>query len=172
MKRLLPLLLLVVSFFGFAAPADACSCAMLEPNQMLEFAPTAFVGTVTGAPAVPGGGGGSVAYTFEVETVLAGEVPSVVDVTTADNSAACGFDAAVGTRMAVFATDEGGVLSSGLCSTTDADLAIKALGPGTPPTGGSAPTPAWAGFDWQALWLGAGGLVLVAGVWVAGRRQG
>ena len=35
----------------------------------------------------------------------------------------------------MFALDEGnGVLSSGLCSTTDADLAIKALGPGTPPT--------------------------------------
>ena len=65
--------------------------AMLEPNQLLEFAPTAFVGTVTEVPAVVGRGGGTVAGTFEVETVLAGEVPSVVDVTTADNSAACGF---------------------------------------------------------------------------------
>lgn len=113
------------------------------------------------------------AYTFEVETVLAGDVLSVVDVTTADNSAACGFEAAIGTRLAVFAVDEGnGVLSSGLCSTTDADLAIKALGPGTPPTGGSAPSPEGAGFDWQAVWLGAGGLVVVAGVWLGGRRQG
>ena len=75
--------------------------------------------------------------------------------------------------MAVFATDEGnGVLSSGLCSTTDADLAIKALGPGTPPTGAGVPGPAGAGFDWQAVWLGAGGLVVVAGFWLAGRRQG
>lgn len=173
MKRLLPLLLFVVSLFGFAGPAGACSCALLEPNQLLEFAPTAFVGTVTGVPAVVGRGGGSVAYTFEVETVLAGEVPSVVDVTTADNGAACGFEAALGTRMAVFAADEGnGVLSSGLCSTTDADLAIKVLGPGTPPTVGSVPSPAGAGFDWQAVWLGAGGLVLVVGVWLAGRRQG
>lgn len=173
MKRLLPLLLFVASLFGFAGPAGACSCALLEPNQLLEFAPTAFVGTVTGVPAVVGRGGGSVAYTFEVETVLAGEVPSVVDVTTADNSAACGFEAPLGTRMAVFAADEGnGVLSSGLCSTTDADLAIKALGPGTPPTGGSVPSPAGAGFDWQAVWLGAGGLVLVVGAWLVGRRQG
>jgi hypothetical protein len=173
MKRLLPLLFFVVSLFGVAGPANACSCALLEPNQMLEFAPTAFVGTVTGVPAVIGRGGGSVAYTFEVETVLAGEVPSVVDVTTADNSAACGFEAALGTRMAVFATDEGnGVLSSGLCSTTDADLAIKALGPGTPPTGASVPSPAGTGFDWQAVGLGAGGIVVVAGFWLAGRRQG
>jgi len=173
MKRILPLLFLLVSLFGFAGPANACSCALLEPNQLLEFAPTAFVGTVTGVPAVVGRGGGSVAYTFEVETVLAGDVPSVVDVTTADNSAACGFEAAMGTRMAVFATDEGnGVLSSGLCSTTDADLAIKALGQGTSPADGGAPTPAGAGFDWQAFWLGAGGLGVVAGVWLAGRRQG
>ena len=172
MKRLLPLLLFVVSLLGVAAPAGACSCALLEPNQLLEFAPTAFVGTVTEV-AVTGRGGGSVAYTFEVETVLAGEVPSVVDVTTAGNSAACGFEAALGTRMAVFAVDEGnGVLSSGLCSTTDADLAIKALGPGTPPTGGNVAGPADAAFDWQAVWLGAGGLVVVAGVWLAGRRQG
>lgn len=173
MKRLLPLLFLFVSLFGFSGPANACSCALLEPNQLLEFAPTAFVGTVTGGvPAVLGRGGGSVAYTFEVETVLAGEVPSVVDVTTADNSAACGFEAAIGTRMAVFAVDEGnGVLSSGLCSTTDADLAIKALGPGTPPIEGGAPSPEGAGFDWQAVWLGAGGLAIVAGVWLAGRRH-
>jgi hypothetical protein len=173
MKRLLPLLFLAVFLLGLAGPARACSCALLEPNQLLEFAPMAFVGTVTGVPAVVGRGGGSVAYTFEVETVLAGEVPSVVEVTTADNSAACGFEAALGTRMAVFATDEGnGVLGSGLCSTTDADLAIKALGPGTPPTGGGVPGPAGTGFDWQAVWLGAGGLVVVAGVWLTGRRQG
>ena len=139
---------------------------------MLEFAPTAFVGTVTEVPAVVGRGGGSVAYTFEVETVLAGEVPSTVDVTTADNSAACGFEVAIGTRIAVFAVEEGnGVLSSGLCSTTDAELAIKALGPGTPPVEGSGASPEGAGFDWQAIWLGAGGLVLIAGVWLAGRRQ-
>jgi hypothetical protein len=172
MRRLLPLLLMVGSFFGFAGPASACSCAMLEPTQMLEFAPTAFVGTVTGVPAAMGQGLGSVIFTFEVETVLAGEVPEVVDISTADSSAACGFEAALGTRLAVFAADEGnGVLSSGLCSTTDADLAIKALGPGTPPSEGSSSSEPGAGFDWQAVWLGAGGLAIVAAVWLVGRRH-
>ena len=168
------MILLIVSFFSFAGVAHGCSCAMVDPKGMLEFAPTAFVGTVTGAPAVFGGGGGSVVFTFEVETVLAGEVPAVVDITTADNSAACGFDAVVGSRMAVFATDEGnGVLSSGLCSTTDADLAIKALGPGVSPTAGTpAPSEPAAGFDWQAVWLGTGGLAVVAGAWLVGRRRG
>src|SRR5687768_2580570 len=105
MKRILPLILLMVSFFAFAGPVGACSCAMLEPKQILEFAPTAFIGTVTASSGGAGVRDGSAVFTFEVETVLAGEVPAIVDVTTAANSAACGFEAAVGTRMAVFAAD-------------------------------------------------------------------
>ena len=65
MRRILPLILLIVSFFSFAGPAHGCSCAMVDPKGMLEFAPTAFVGTVTGAPAVAGGGGGSVVFTLK-----------------------------------------------------------------------------------------------------------
>ena len=171
MKRLLPLIVLVVSLFIQASPARGCSCALLEPSQLLEFAPTAFVGMVVANTEI-GGGGGSVEYTFEVETVLAGEVPAVVEVTTAANGAACGFEATPRTRMAVFATDEGdGVLASGLCSTSDADLAIEALGPGTPPAAGGVPGPEGTPFDWQAVGLAAGGLVVVAGAWLAGRRR-
>ena len=173
-RRTLRMILLTVSFFAFAGPARACDCAMLDPKEMLEFAPTAFIGTVTAAPGFVGGGGGSAVFTFEVETVLAGQVPAIVDVTTADNSAACGFEAAVGSRMAVFATDDGnGVLASGLCSTTDPDLAMKALGPGNPPSPGGVSTPpeSDAAFDWQAVWLGAGGLAVVAVVWLSSRRR-
>lgn len=172
MKRIVPLLLLVGSLVGVAGPAGACSCALLEPTQLLEFAPIAFVGTVTGVTPV-GTRSGSVSYAFEVETVLAGEVPTVATVTTAGSSAGCGFEAALGTRMAVFATDEGdGELSSGLCSTTDADLAIKELGPGSPPTGVGVSGPGAVALDWQAVWMGAGGLLVVVGVWFAGRSRG
>ena len=174
MKRSLPVILLMVLFFAFAGRAEACDCAMVEPKQMLEFAPTAFIGTVTAAPGVAGGGGGSAVFTFEVETVLAGQVPAIVDVATADNSAACGFEAAIGSRMAVFATDEGdGVLASGLCSTTDPDVALKALGPGSPPSPGGASNPSESGpaFDWQAVSLGAGGLAVVTAVWLASSRR-
>ena len=169
------MILMVVSLLAFAGPANACSCAMLAPEEMLEFAPTAFVGTVTAAPGVMGGGGGTALFTFEVETVLAGEVPKEVDVSTPDSSAACGFEAVIGTRMAVFASDDGnGVLTSGLCSTTDPDLALKALGPGVPPDEGTPRAPAEPenGFDWPALWLGIGGLAVVGAVWVAGRGRG
>ena len=174
MRRLWPLIFVVVSFFGFAGPANACSCAMVDPDQMLEFAPVAFVGTVTAGAPMGGGGGESTVFTFEVETVLAGDVPAQVDITTAGSSAACGLEAALGTRMAIFAVDEGnGVLSSGMCSTTDPDLAIKALGPGTPPSEANTPAAdSGTGFDWQAVWLGAGGLAVVGAVWLAGRRRG
>jgi hypothetical protein len=108
--------------------------------------------------------------TFEVETVLAGDVPTQVDVVTANNSAGCGIDATVGSRLAVFAADEGGQLTSNLCSTTDPDAAIGALGPGTAPTGGGSTLQAGS-FDWQAVWLGAGGLAVVGGAWWLSRRR-
>jgi hypothetical protein len=171
MKRLLPLLVLVTSLLTFAGPAYACSCMAAEPAQMLEFGPTAFVGTISGVTTAGQGPiGPQHVLTFEVETVLAGEVPIEVEIVTADNSAACGIDANVGARMAVFAVDEGGQLTSSLCSVTDADAAINAIGPGT------APTPATTnletrGFDWPVVGLAAGGAAALAAVWLISRRR-
>lgn len=170
MRRALPLVLVVVALFTFAGPAYGCSCAMLEPAQMLEFSQVAFVGTITGAVPMGDKDLADQSITFEVETVLAGEAPAQVDIVTANNSAGCGIDATIGTRLAVFASDEGGQLTSSLCSTTDPDLAIGALGPGTAPTGGG-PTPQAGSFDWQAAWLGAGGLAVVGGAWWLSRRR-
>lgn len=172
MKRLLPLLILVTSILTFAGPAYACSCMAAEPEQMLEFGPTAFVGTISGATAAGQGPvGAQHVLTFTVETVLAGEVPAEVEILTADNSAACGIDANVGSRMAVFAAEDGTNLTSSLCSITDADAAIAALGPGTPPSPGESPTSGGAPFDWQAVWLGAGGLAVLAAAWLLARRR-
>jgi hypothetical protein len=135
-----------------------------SPEEMLEFGPIAFVGTMTGA--VPAGQNHTLS--FDVETVLAGEVPAVAEVVTANNSAACGIDVNIGSRMAIFASDDQGFLSSSLCSTTDADTAINALGPGVAPSPATTPS---AAFDWQAVWLGVGALVLVGGAWLIGRRR-
>jgi hypothetical protein len=169
MKKLLPLLLLIAALASWAGPAYGCSCAIAEPKQMLEWGPVAFVGTIGGvAPGGQGEFGAQHVLTYQVETVFAGEVPAEVDIVTADNSAACGIDAVVGTRMAVFATDEGGRLTAGLCSITDAETAIQALGPGTPPVAAVDNSPP---FDWQVVWLGAGGLVLVVVAWLLTRRR-
>lgn len=172
MKRLPPLLVLISGFLAFAGTAYGCSCMAADPQQMLEFGPTAFVGTITGATSAGQGPvGAQHVLTFEVEAVLAGDVPAQVEILTADNSAACGIDANIGTRMAVFATDEGGQLSSSLCSVTDADAALKALGPGTPPSPGETATSPSSSFDWQAVGLGAGGLAVLAAAWLLGRRR-
>ncbi|MCA1735196.1 MAG: hypothetical protein LC739_03525 [Actinobacteria bacterium] len=73
----------------------------------------------------------------------------------------------VGARIAVFATEEAGRLTSNLCSTTDPDTAIQELGPGTAPL---QPADLEAPFDWPAVWLGVGALALVGGAWLAIRR--
>jgi hypothetical protein len=143
---------------------------------MLEFAPVAFVGTLTDRqPAELGELGGQNWFVFEVETVLAGDAPAQAWVLSADNGAACGIEAGIGQRLGVFASLDGEVLSSSLCSVTDPDLAIKALGPGKAPLGGSGSpgeqTQAPSTFDWPALGLGAGGLTLVAVVWLLSRRK-
>ena len=164
MRRLLPFLFLAASLLFLANPAHGCSCMVATPEDMLEFGPIAFVGTMSGV--VPGGN--DHILTFDVDTVLAGEVPAQVEVVTANNSAACGIDANVGTRMAIFANDDQGFFTSNLCSTTDADLAIKALGPGSPPSAATSPP---SNFDWQAVGLGTGALVVVGAVWLLGRRR-
>jgi hypothetical protein len=170
MRRVLPLVVLLVAFVGFTGPAYGCSCAMREPAQLLEFNPVAFVGTITGAvPVAQRDMGDAHAISFEVDTVLAGQVPSEVEVVTAGNSAACGIDAVVGTRLAVFAADDGGQLTSNVCSTAEPDTAINALGPGTVPTGESQGHA--ASFDWQALGLATGGLAIVGAAWWLSRRR-
>ncbi|MGQ0849174.1 MAG: hypothetical protein ACT4OP_08675 [Actinomycetota bacterium] len=169
MKRLLLIAITVGAFWSWAGPAQACSCAMLEPNQMLEFAPVAFIGTIDGA--VPGPDLGQHTLTFTVDLVLAGEVPAEVDVTTADNSAGCGIDAALGSRMGVFASVEGGRLSTGLCSVTDPEVAIKALGPGYAPTGDPTTSTQETPFDWPVMILGGAAVVLVGGAALMLRRR-
>jgi len=164
MRKLLPLLLLAASVLFLASPAHGCSCMVATPEEMLEFGPIAFVGTIAGV--VPGGVNHTL--TFDVDTVLAGEVPAEVEVVTANNSAACGIDATIGSRIAIFANDDQGFLNSSLCSTTDPVTAINALGPGTAP---SQATSSAADFDWQAVGLGAGAVLVVAVVWLMGRRR-
>ncbi len=163
MRRALIVTLLLVGLFGMSSPAQACSCAAAPPEQMLDFAPIAFVGTVSEI----GAAAGSKLMTFQVDTVLAGDVPAVAEVWTASDGAACGIEAGVGARIAVFATEEAGRLTSTLCSTADPDTAIQALGPGTAPleTADLA-----APFDWPVVWLGVGALTLIGGAWLAIRR--
>jgi hypothetical protein len=172
------MLILTASLLTFAGPAAACSCAVLEPGLMLEGSAYAFIGTVTGRePQGQGEVGGQVVYRFEVDTVFQGEVAPEVGIVSAANSAACGIEAPVGTRLAVFAYLEEGQLSSNLCSVTDPQSMITALGEGYAPTddgeGGvsAAPPGSAVDLDWGAVGLAGGGLVLVVGAWLLFRRS-
>lgn len=160
MRRALLVLFLLAGLFVISSPAHACSCFAAPPEQMLTFGPTAFVGTVSDVSAARD----SKLLTFEVDIVLAGEVPAVAEVWTPLN---CEIGANVGTRIAVFASEEGGHLVSNLCSTTDAETAITALGPGVSPSGLETES---TSFDWPAIWLGVGALALVGGAWLVLRR--
>lgn len=161
MRRALAVMFLLAGLFAISSPAQACSCLAAPPEQMLKFGPTAFVGTVTDVSAAAG----SKLMTFQVDTVLAGELPAVAEVWTASDGAACGIEAGVGARIAT--TEEAGRLTSNLCSTADPDTAIQALGPGTAPL---EPADLAAPFDWPAVWLGVGALTLIGGAWLAIRR--
>lgn len=164
-RRLIPVLVLAALLTIFASPAYGCSCVSSDPVEMLRFGPTAFVGTVTGVTS----GFDRDVVSFEVETVIAGEVGPTISVhAPAGGEGMCGINSTVGNRLAVFASDEGGgILSVSMCSVTDPQSAITALGPGTPPV---PATDFAAPFDWPAVWLGAGAVVLVGGAWLLLRR--
>jgi hypothetical protein len=174
MKRFVILSLLTLAMMGWAGPARACSCALMEPQDLLKGSPAAFVGQLTAqrTTAVPG----RAMYVFDVESVYTGDIGREVAVYSADNSAACGLSLPVGQRAAIFATVSGSELESNLCSVTDADQAVSQLGSGAPPAAsGSLGTPpdfeSPSRFDWQGIGLGMGGLVLVAGVWLYSRQR-
>lgn len=106
-----------------AAHAAACSCAQMVPAEALAASDAAFSGTVVAASeaAVPADRGlpfgpGGVRYAFDVDGVAKGDVPASVEVLAGGDSAGCGMTFGTGERWLVFATAEGGSLSTHLCA--------------------------------------------------------
>ncbi len=107
------LILTALSLLVAPQSACACSCAFGSEKEFTDHADVIFVGVVT---ALDGGfsfgGGGEVQVDFVVEKVLKGSPGEKVTLTTATDSAACGFDFSIGHRFQVYG-HEGG---TGLCS--------------------------------------------------------
>ncbi|NNF70557.1 MAG: hypothetical protein HKN01_12365 [Acidimicrobiia bacterium] len=178
MKRLMTLALLGMALFGAqattAAPAHACSCMIVPIEEAIRSdTPAAFVGVaVDVVDRGLGGGPGSGLprlWTFEVETVLAGELPGVVQVGSGFGDADCGYDFSNAGRIGIVAYDAGGELGTSICGGIwDADELIAAHGPGTEPLGASPPSvteegsgsgpPAWIYYAGAALILTWAGL--------------
>lgn len=112
-----------------ARPAHACSCMMVEPESRLQEVPAAFVGTLRSVSA----DAGQSRFEFEVEAVMAGELPPTLELVGPEGDGAnCGLMLETGARAGLFlhATDQG--WSSSSCDTVDADQLLAAGEPREP----------------------------------------
>lgn len=156
------------------APAFACSCVMFEPDTFAEQHQAAFVGTLVDQVGE--------SWTFEVETVVAGELPETLTVhSQVGDGANCGLMMDVGQRSGVglFGGEAGWETNS--CQVIDAELLLAATDghPPLPVTGDGATTTADPSDDGGArtlglvaLALGGSAVVLGGAVWVARRSGG
>lgn len=183
-------LLAVALAVGFASVpvrhVAACSCAAFSIEEAARAADAVFAGTVIGeqqigpetaplgaiAATVPVPAPfGQVVYTFAVDGVAKGDPPSELAVLAGGDGASCGMSFGMGERWLVFATWDGAVYTTGLCS-GNLPLAPdeEAPLPLAMPTGGSqAAEPTEV--PWSVLGVLA---VIVFGLlvsWVAFRRE-
>ncbi len=137
MKKLVSFIALVGLCATLYAPAtvEACSCIAREYSQTekMNESTAVFVGTVTAINQTQTG------YTasFDVSAYWKGNISKKQAVSTASDSAGCGYSFTLGTKYIVYANESEGKLTTGLCGfTTPADdAAIAALGTAMTPGG-------------------------------------
>lgn len=114
----------VVFLAAFASPAQACSCGGFpDLGKGIDRSEAAFVGTLIDKRSA---GGGESFYVFEVEEWIKGDLGGVIEVRSASDGAACGFEFFGEDRIGAFVRLEGGELRGGLCSQVDADALLAA----------------------------------------------
>lgn len=171
----------IAALVATSAPAFACSCMPVTVEQAI-FPDTAaaFVGVpvdVRENPDAdrPGLFGQPLVWTFEVETVLYGEVPALVEVGSGMGGGDCGYDFTDAGRIGIVAYGEPGQLATGICGGVwGADELVAAHGPGVPAipvSEGPLSEPAAQGPPvW--FWWGLGGVgAMTLGLVVIGRRR-
>ena len=115
--RLVAVVVLIAAGFVWnARPASACSCAPTEPEDRLENANIAFVGSVTSRREY---GATEYVYRLDVETAVRGQVFEVMELVSSRWGSTCGFEGSIieGQRIGLLpyvGTD--GILHGGLCS--------------------------------------------------------
>lgn len=131
----------VIGFLVLPAPLPAHGCSCAGPGDLTEAiaqSEAAFVGTLVDKRSTSGNlfGGGDAIYTFEVEQWIKADLGPVIEVRSASQGSACGFEVDIDERMGAFISRDGNHLSGGLCTTVDPDaLLAAASGPVTSPTG-------------------------------------
>jgi hypothetical protein len=149
-RRMAVLLLLAAGLVALQpAAAGACSCAISDPQEMLDRHAAAFIGR----PVNVSGGFQTKTWTFEVEKWLKQDLGKQVQIRSAADGAACGFELTEGQRAAIFIDIQGKTLSSGLCSTMDADAVLAHLNPQQPKAAKATLVVASSGEGGRHLWL-------------------
>lgn len=153
---------------GDAPPAHGCSCI---ESRIVDAVTPETVAAFIGAPissrdvGYPEGQGWHepVRWTFEVETVIAGDVPAAVEVGSGYGGGDCGVDFSSMDRVGIVAYDDDMGLATGICGGVwNADELLEAYGPGY------APLPVEGQDNTSSLWalviaaLVVGGSVLYA----------
>ena len=119
--------LVVASLAAAVEPARACSCIPPDPWSYLRKADGAFVGHLVSRREVDQG---RAVLTFDVERAVKGKIGTTVEVTTANNGAACGIETSVGRRIGLFLMREGDGWVGHLCWQVEpADLLAAAALP-------------------------------------------
>ncbi len=154
------LLLTMFSLLINPQSACACSCAVATEAEYDNLADLVFTGVVTDIDRpLLGGGGGNFSVKFAVEEVSKGQAAQSIVLTTASDSATCGFNFGVGNRYRVYSHSG----ATGLCSGNKALGAAPSAGEVAPSAlGGAAPeVPLDEGFPYG--WVALGGGVVIAG---------
>jgi hypothetical protein len=106
------LVLAVASLAAAVEPARACSCIPPDPWTFLKQADGAFVGHLVSRREAAQG---RAVLTFRVERAVKGKIGGTVEVTSANNGAACGIETSVGQRIGLFLAREGDGWVGHLC---------------------------------------------------------
>jgi hypothetical protein len=116
-------------------PASACSCVQPDSWAILKQADGAFVGSLVERREA---GQGRAVLTFSVERAVKGRIGETVEVTTADNGAACGIESPIGQRVGLFLDRQANRWFGHLCwQVSPEDLLAAAVLPA--PNGNGAP---------------------------------
>jgi hypothetical protein len=176
------ILFILVGLLGtIYQPAMACSCIIPgPPQQEMENASAVFTGRVVNVRA-PGGAvissADPVLVAFEVTRIWKGPLEAQIALTTARDSASCGFEFQQGQEYIVYAYEDESGLATNLCTRTAlleaAGEDLQALGEGSAPPA----LPQETSRSPILLWLLVGGVivlgigVLAAGLFLKPRRE-
>ncbi len=180
--RVLLLLLAVLLGLAQAQQAKACSCIRQTPEEGFATADAVFSGTIAEVKPNPDSERGGFLVTIEVLEAWKGVTEPIVKVSTAANSAICGYAFQVGRSYLVYASRDGSrPLRVSLCSRTQlldaAGEDLKSLGKPSvrissadekakkSAADSGACAVAWSGREGTGLGAAMAGLLLLALLW-------